>query len=116
MAKFPDVQRTAQEELDRVIGLERLPQFSDRSSLPYVEAIVKECLRWNPILPLALPRTTFSDDEYKGYFIPKGSVVMANSWYDQQLLKLQSQLISDSIIQGVIKRPASLPRPRALST
>ncbi|KAI0705586.1 CyP450 monooxygenase [Earliella scabrosa] len=80
MAKFPDVQRTAQEELDRVIGPGRLPQFSDRSSLPYIEAIVKECLRWNPILPLALPRTTFSDDEYKGYFIPKGSVVMANSW------------------------------------
>ena len=46
MAMYPDVQRKAQEELDRVVGTERLPTFEDRSELPYVNAIVKECLRY----------------------------------------------------------------------
>jgi cytochrome P450 len=41
----PEVQVKAQEELDRVVGRERLPEFSDRSKLPYINAIIKEVLR-----------------------------------------------------------------------
>jgi cytochrome P450 len=48
----PDVVRKAQEELDAVVGRERLPDFSDRPSLPYINAIVKEVLRWYPVFPL----------------------------------------------------------------
>lgn len=48
----PGVQEKAQEEIDRVVGSERLPEFSDRPSLPYVNAILKEVLRWNPVAPL----------------------------------------------------------------
>ncbi|RPD54263.1 CyP450 monooxygenase [Lentinus tigrinus ALCF2SS1-6] len=76
----PEVQKRAQEELDAVVGLDRLPTLNDRPSLPYIEAMVRECLRWRPILPLALPRTSQADDEYQGYLIPKGSIVLANSW------------------------------------
>ncbi len=50
MTMFPDVQRTAQEEIDRVIGIGRLPTFSDRENLPYIEAIVTEAWRWQPLL------------------------------------------------------------------
>ncbi|EEB95874.1 hypothetical protein MPER_05091 [Moniliophthora perniciosa FA553] len=46
----------------------RLPTFADREDLPYVEAIVKEVLRWNP------------DDVYNGWMIPKGSIVIGNTW------------------------------------
>lgn len=53
MINNPNVQKKAQEELDRVIGTDRLPLLSDRGSLPYVEALVKEVLRWHPILPLS---------------------------------------------------------------
>jgi cytochrome P450 len=42
---YPDVQTRAQEELDRVIGTDRLPTFDDRPTLPYIEGIVKETLR-----------------------------------------------------------------------
>ena len=80
MAQYPDVQKRAQAELDAVVGAERMPRMSDRSALPYVEALVKECFRWNPIVPLALPHMAAADDEYKGFFIPKGSVIFANSW------------------------------------
>ena len=45
MQLYPDAQRAAQEELDRVVGPDRLPDFSDRENLPYVEAFYKECAR-----------------------------------------------------------------------
>lgn len=82
MAMHPEVQKTAQAELDAVIGSHRLPYYTDRSSLPYIDAIVKECLRWQPVAPLGVVHKSIADDEYKGYFIPKGTLVMANIWYD----------------------------------
>jgi cytochrome P450 len=52
MAMHPDIQRKAQAEIDAVVGQDRLPDFSDRAKLPYVNAIVKETLRWHTISPL----------------------------------------------------------------
>ncbi len=52
MAKYPDIQRKAQDELARVVGRDRLPNFSDRPALPYIEALIKEILRWQPVTPL----------------------------------------------------------------
>ncbi|KAJ7482244.1 cytochrome P450 [Mycena galericulata] len=80
MTLYPDVMRTAQVELDEVVGRGRMPSFSDRPNLPYVEAIVKEVLRWRPVGPLGLPRRTLSDDWYNGYLIPKGTIVIYNVW------------------------------------
>lgn len=78
MAVYPEVQSKAQAELDAVISRDRLARIEDRSSLPYIEALIKELHRFRPITPLA-PHTTLVDDEYKGYRIPKGSWVMANT-------------------------------------
>ena len=44
----PSALKRAQEEIDRVVGNERLPTFDDKADLPYIEHIVWECLRWNP--------------------------------------------------------------------
>jgi cytochrome P450 len=54
MLVYPDVQARAQAEIDRVVGKERLPELSDESSLPYVQAVVNECYRWLPVLPMGL--------------------------------------------------------------
>ena len=81
MSLFPEVQRKAQAELDSAVGPNRLPDYSDREAFPYVNAIVKEALRWQPVLPLSLPHFTMEDMEYSGYFIPKGTVLMPNSWF-----------------------------------
>ena len=81
MTLFPEVQRKAQDEIDRVVGNDRLPGFEDRDQLPYVDAIVKEVLRWHPIGPMGLPHTSTEDDTYEGYFIPKGALLMANIWF-----------------------------------
>lgn len=45
MLLYPDIQRKAQAEVDRVVGKDRLPDFSDEPALPYVTALVKEVLR-----------------------------------------------------------------------
>jgi cytochrome P450 len=52
MTLYPDVLRTAQAELDEVVGPDRMPSFSDQPNLPYIEAVVKEVLRWRPVAPL----------------------------------------------------------------
>nr|VWO99449.1 Non-specific serine/threonine protein kinase (EC [Ganoderma boninense] len=80
MSLHPDVQVKAQEELDCFLGQARLPVLGDMESLPYVSAIVKETLRWHTTGPLGVPHATVADDEYNGYFIPKHSVVIPNTW------------------------------------
>ena len=52
MVLYPDVQAKAQAEIDSAVGRERLPGFNDRDSLPYVDALCKEVLRWHSIGPL----------------------------------------------------------------
>ncbi|TCD61765.1 hypothetical protein EIP91_007967 [Steccherinum ochraceum] len=78
MALHPAVQERAQEELDRVVGSKRLPEFADRSDLPFVSAVVKETLRWKPVTPLGVVHCLTEDDEYRGTYIPKRTVVVPN--------------------------------------
>ena len=52
MTMYPDVQRKAQAEIDQIVGNSRLPNFSDEGALPYVQAVLKEALRWHPVTPL----------------------------------------------------------------
>ncbi|KAJ3747106.1 cytochrome P450 [Lentinula detonsa] len=80
MMQYPECQKKAQQELDRVVGSNRLPDFSDRDSLPYIQAIVYETMRWQPITPAGLPHLASEEDVYNGYRIPKGSIIIANAW------------------------------------
>ncbi|KAK7464215.1 hypothetical protein VKT23_006381 [Stygiomarasmius scandens] len=80
MVLYPKYQIEAQKELDKVVGYARLPSLSDLPHLPYIQAILKEVLRWRPAAPLAAPHVSTEDDFYDGYFIPKGSMVIPNVW------------------------------------
>ncbi|KAI0295332.1 CyP450 monooxygenase [Multifurca ochricompacta] len=80
MILYPEVQRKAQVEVDSITCGSRLPDFSDFDELPYVNAILKEVLRWHPVAPLASPHRVMEDDVYEGHFIPAGSTIMANVW------------------------------------
>lgn len=80
MTRNPEIQAKAQAELDRVLGPNTLPTFADEASLPYIAAIVKEVLRWHAVTPLGVPHYLTEDDEYNGYFLPKGSIVAGNVW------------------------------------
>ncbi|KAG0702313.1 cytochrome P450 [Suillus ampliporus] len=81
MSLFPDVQRKAQAEIDAVVGPDRLPSFADRDSLPYIEALAKEVLRWNAVVPTSVAHRVTEDDIHDGYHIPKGSLIIANIWF-----------------------------------
>ncbi|CAL1711055.1 unnamed protein product [Somion occarium] len=80
MLLHPEVLQKAQKEMEKVIDQNRLPTFSDRADLPYLECIMSEVLRWGTAVPLGLPHRLMEDDVYKGMFIPKGTLVFANVW------------------------------------
>ncbi|KAK7692903.1 hypothetical protein QCA50_004539 [Cerrena zonata] len=80
MSLFPHVQRKAQEELDRVVGPNRLPDFDDYDNLVYIQAVALESMRWIPVTPIGVPHALTRDDEYRGFVIPKGTMIIANAW------------------------------------
>ncbi|KAI0754759.1 cytochrome P450 [Daedaleopsis nitida] len=116
MALHPDVQRKAQAELDAVIGESRLPELADRDKLPYVNAVIKEVLRWHVVLPLSLPHLNIADDEYSGYYIPKDSVVMVNVWsilqneeeYPEPERFIPERFLQDGKLRSDVRDPATM--------
>ncbi|KAL4879979.1 cytochrome P450 [Aspergillus karnatakaensis] len=76
----PECVARAQEELDRVVGPDRIPSAADLPRLPYINAIVNEAMRWQPPSPIALPHVNTEEDEYMGYRIPKGTSLIPNLW------------------------------------
>ncbi|CAD6582177.1 MAG: hypothetical protein CYPHOPRED_001859 [Cyphobasidiales sp. Tagirdzhanova-0007] len=110
MVKHPHIVRKAHAELDRVVGRERLPAFSDQSDLVYIRAIIAEMHRWRPVIAGGLPHRLDQDDVYEGYFLPKGCSVVANAWAihqqpdlypDPQTFKPERFITSENTFQGV---------------
>ncbi|KAH9847427.1 O-methylsterigmatocystin oxidoreductase [Lenzites betulinus] len=80
MVQYPEVRKKAQQELDTVVGPDRLPDFSDRESLPYINAVLKEVTRWHSVVPLGVSHRVMEEDEYNGFRIPAGSILVPNAW------------------------------------
>lgn len=96
MLLYPHELKKAQDEIDRVLGRNRLPNIDDRPSLPYLECVLKEVVRWafwafsfviwvtnqvhrmNPMVPLGMPHRLMEDDFYRDFYIPEGTNVLAN--------------------------------------
>lgn len=78
MLNNPDIMEKAMEELDRVVGKDKLLQESDIPNLPYLTACAKETFRLHPVAPFNLPHTSTADCNVAGYFIPKGSSVIVS--------------------------------------
>jgi len=83
MVRYPEVYKKVQEEIDHVIGNKRLPTHDDRDSLPYLDCVLKEVLRWNPPAPLS-PHRVMEDDIYQGYHIPAGAIIIPNIYVMMQ--------------------------------
>lgn len=80
MLRHPEVQRKAQEEIDRVVGPLRMPTFDDYPSLPYMRALVQEVSRWRPVSSGGFLHALTEDVQYKQYVLPKGSYIVGNHW------------------------------------
>jgi cytochrome P450 len=81
MTLYPDVQQRAQAEINMVLGPGSIPTLDDRPRLPYVEAVFLEVLRWGQVSPVGIPHMSQADDIHRGYFIPKGTLVIPNIWF-----------------------------------
>ncbi|KAE9386355.1 cytochrome P450 [Gymnopus androsaceus JB14] len=77
---YPDIQKKAQDELDRVVGRNRLPNAEDEKNLPYIHAIIKEVERCHNPFWLGTPHVNTEDFTYRSQFIPKDTVVVLNTY------------------------------------
>ncbi|KAJ7764870.1 cytochrome P450 [Mycena metata] len=80
MALHPEAQHKAQAEIDRVVGHNKIPRIDDASRLPYVGALIKEVMRWHPVLPLSIARRTAEADQYRGFDVPRDTIIIPNVW------------------------------------
>ena len=80
LATYPQVQRRLQEEIDDVIGRNRLPSLKDKSNLPFLRATITETLRLASTVPILAPHKTTVATTLQGYDIPKDTDVIFNVW------------------------------------
>ncbi|KPJ02852.1 putative cytochrome P450 304a1 [Papilio xuthus] len=74
----PEVQDKVHEEIDRVVGRDRMPTLDDRKNMPYTEACIREALRMDTIVPLGVSHRATSDTKLGGYDIPQDTMVNLN--------------------------------------
>ncbi|KAA0713546.1 Cytochrome P450 2G1 [Triplophysa tibetana] len=76
LIKHPHIQEEMQREIDRVIGQDRIPTMEDRKSLPFTDAVIHEVQRYLDIVPLSIPHYATHDISFRGYAIPKDTVII----------------------------------------
>ncbi len=81
MIGYPEIQTKVQQEIDAVVGRERLPNLSDKDKMPYTEATLMEVQRIATIAPLGVPHRASEDTTLcGGYTIPQNALVISNIW------------------------------------
>ncbi|KDP31334.1 hypothetical protein JCGZ_11710 [Jatropha curcas] len=80
LIRHPNILAQVRQELDMVVGQDRLVTELDLPQLTYLQAVVKETFRLHPSTPLSLPRIAAESCEINGYHIPKGSTLLVNVW------------------------------------
>lgn len=107
--KHPRVMRKVQQEIQNIVGPNRLVEESDLDRLSYLNMVVKESMRLHPVAPLLLPHESTQDCVVDGYHIPKKSRIFINvhamgrdpnNWEDPQVFYPERFLDSDIDVRG----------------
>ncbi|KAF8520307.1 cytochrome P450 [Gautieria morchelliformis] len=104
LVNFPDAQKKAQEEIDRVVGSDRVPTWRDIPDLPYTMAFLEETMRFRPVGPLGLPHEMAQDENVDGILYPKGAVVFINTWamfHDERYFDDADEFIPERFLKHV---------------
>ena len=80
LIRNPRVMKKLQEELDSAIGMDRMVDEKDLGKLGYLDLVVKENFRLHPVAPLLVPRESIKDTIIEGFYIPKKSRIIVNTW------------------------------------
>ncbi|KAH9568060.1 hypothetical protein CY35_03G057600 [Sphagnum magellanicum] len=80
LLRHPDIMKRAQEELDTVVGSNRLVSESDLQHLPYLQAILKETFRIHPPAPIMVPYRSIQPCQVEGYNLPTNIQLIVNLW------------------------------------
>ncbi|KAI6087266.1 cytochrome P450 [Hypoxylon rubiginosum] len=79
MIHHPKWQAAVQKEIDEACE-GRLPTLADVPKLPILRACIKETMRWKPNVPSGVAHEMEADDEFRGYFLPKGTRILPLDW------------------------------------
>jgi len=80
LIRHPDILKKAQQEIDSVVGRDRLVSEADIPKLPFFQAVIKENFRLHPSTPLSLPHMASEECVVGGYRIPKHATLLVNIW------------------------------------
>ncbi|XP_004291274.1 PREDICTED: cytochrome P450 CYP736A12-like [Fragaria vesca subsp. vesca] len=80
LMRHPRIMKRLQEELQTVVGMDRMVEESDLPKLDYLNLVVKESFRLHPVAPLLVPRESIKDITIDGYDIPKKLRLIVNLW------------------------------------
>jgi len=116
MSHYPELQEKLYEEINKVVGLGRPPSLTDRPNMPYTEAFISEAMRYSSLVPLGVFHGVMEDAEFKGYIIPKDTIIIANQysvmhdetiWGDPENFRPERFLSEDG--KSVIRHDALIP-------
>ncbi|KAK8734238.1 hypothetical protein OTU49_006079 [Cherax quadricarinatus] len=114
IAKHPAIQQKVQQELDEVLGRDRLPSYSDADALPYTLATIHEVQRYFCFTAVAT-HSASEDCKFAGYDIPKGTVLLENieaAMTDPKLWKNPQEFDPENFLNAdgkYVKNPAFIP-------